>query len=469
MTDIFAKRLNQQTIENIVNNTLSDLDDGELFLEYTQSESLVFDDNVLRSSSFQTDQGFGLRAVSGDVTGYSFASQLDEDAIRKSADIVRTVKSGNAGSNELILPEKQPALYVDRNPLNCISFDDKVKLLEEINNYLRAKDNRVKQVSVSLAGEWSTIQIVRAGGERITDIRPLVRLNVSVVVEENGRIENASFGGGGRAEYSNYTSPENWQRYADEALNKAVTNLSSVAAKAGKMDVVLAPGWPGIILHEAVGHSLEGDCNRKKTSVFSDMIGQRIAAKGVNVIDDGTIKNRRGSLSVDDEGTPTQATTLIEDGILKGYMHDRMSARLMGLPPTGNGRRESYKFVPLPRMTNTYMTNGDKNPEEIISSVKDGLYCASFGGGQVDTTSGKFVFSASEAYRIRDGKIAEPVKGATLIGSGAESLKNISAIGNDMCLDEGIGTCGKDGQGVPVGVGQPTIKVDDITVGGTEV
>lgn len=467
--DIFTSKIDDNRAEQIVKNSLQGLDDGELFLEYRQLESLVFDDNVLRSSSFNTSQGFGMRAVSGEAIGYAHSSNIDEQSIRKAADIVTAVKLGNQGTTELVLPSQNKSLYTGANPIEDTSFTNKVKLLEKINEYVRSKDNRVKQVSISLVGEWKAIQIINIDGKNTSDIRPLVRLNISVTVGENKRTENGTFGGGGRDEYSTYINTKNWQRYADLALEKAITNLQSVPTKAGKMDVVLAPGWPGIILHEAVGHSLEGDCNRKKTSVFSDMIGQKIAAKGVTVLDNGTIENRRGSLKIDDEGTPTQATTLIEDGVLVGYMHDRLSARMMGHKATGNGRRENYKHAPLPRMTNTYMLNGDKSPEEIISSVNNGIYCVSFGGGQVDTTSGKFVFSASEAYKIVDGKIAEPVKGATLIGSGAESLKNISDIGNDMCLDEGIGTCGKQGQGVPVGVGQPTIKIKDITVGGTEV
>jgi TldD protein len=325
------------------------------------------------------------------------------------------------------------------------------------------------QVSISIVGQLKNIQIITIEGKVLSDIRPLMRLNISVTAQENNRIENGSSGGGGRDNAAIYLDDKYWQHHADTALQRAITNLSSVPAKAGKMDVVLAPGWPGIILHEAVGHSLEGDCNRKKTSVFSDMIGQKIAAEDVTVIDNGQIENRRGSLNIDDEGTPTSSTTLIENGVLIGYMHDRLSARIMGHKATGNGRREDYKHPPLPRMTNTYMVNGKQDPQEIISSVKDGIYCVSFGGGQVDTTSGKFVFSASEAYKIINGKICQPVKGATLIGSGSESLKNISAIGNDMTLDDGIGTCGKQGQSVPVGVGQPTIKITNLTVGGTEV
>ncbi len=471
--DIFFTNsdLDEKKIAGLVEHSLDGMDDGELYLEYCQSESLVYDDGTLRSSSFDTSHGFGLRSVIGDTTGYAYASEINEAAIKRAGETVQAVKSGHNGVENLTPKGESSAkpLYTDINPLHEVSFNNKLKLLENIDSYVRSKDSRVKQVSVSLAGNWQVVKIVNNQGGNVSDIRPLVRLNVSVVVEENGRMESGSFGGGGRMAYEGYIEEGNWQRFANLALEKALTNLRSVPVKAGQMDVVLAPGWPGIILHEAVGHSLEGDCNRKGTSTFSGMIGQRIAAKGVTVVDDGTIANRRGSLTVDDEGTPTKCTTLIEDGILVGYMHDRLSARIMGQELTGNGRRESYEYQPLPRMTNTYMLNGDKQPDEIIASVKDGLYCVSFGGGQVDTTSGKFVFSASEAYRIVDGKIAEPVKGATLIGSGPESLKNISMIGNDMALDEGIGTCGKDGQGVPVGVGQPTIRINNITVGGTEV
>jgi TldD protein len=464
--------LDGDSAKRLVDNALDGMDDGELFLEYCQSESLSFDDGTLRSSSFDISQGFGLRAVQGEATGYAFASEINEAAIKRAKETVRAVKSGHNGAERIFgAPSTGKApLYTDSNPLNgAITFEIKVKLLEEIDAYLRAKDNRVKQVSASLAGEWQAVQIIRNDTAAVSDIRPLVRLNITVVVEQNGRMERGTFGGGGRAAYDGYIAQENWQNYANQALEKAIKSLDSVPARAGQMHVVLAPGWPGIILHEAIGHGLEGDCNRKGTSSFANLMGEQIAAKGVTVVDDGTIADRRGSLTVDDEGTPTESTTLIEDGKLVGYMQDRLNARLMGQRPTGNGRRESYEYQPLPRMTNTYMKAGDRDPEEIISSVKDGLYCVSFSGGQVDTTSGKFVFSASEAYRIVDGKIAEPVKGATLIGSGAETLKNISMIGNDLELDNGIGTCGKDGQGVPVGVGQPTIKVDNITVGGTEI
>jgi TldD protein len=462
-------KINIDKIKNIVTDSLHGLDDGELYLEYSQSEGLVFEDNILRSSNFNTSQGFGMRAVAGDAIGYAHSSDINEVEIQKAAQIVRAIKTEESVVKKLILPIENKQLYMPINPIDAADFSDKLKLLEKINDYVRSKDERVMQVSISIVGQLKNIQIITIEGKVLSDIRPLMRLNISVTAQENNRIENGSSGGGGRDNAAIYLDDKYWQHHADTALQRAITNLSSVQAKAGKMDVVLAPGWPGIILHEAVGHSLEGDCNRKKTSVFSDMIGQKIAAEDVTVIDNGQIENRRGSLNIDDEGTPTSSTTLIENGVLIGYMHDRLSARIMGHKATGNGRREDYKHPPLPRMTNTYMVNGKQDPQEIISSVKDGIYCVSFGGGQVDTTSGKFVFSASEAYKIINGKICQPVKGATLIGSGSESLKNISSIGNDMTLDDGIGTCGKQGQSVPVGVGQPTIKITNLTVGGTEV
>jgi len=358
-------------------------------------------------------------------------------------------------------------LYGDTNPLQGMAFDAKVKLLGDIDAYVRSKDPRVKQVSVSLAGNWQAVEILRSGGHNASDIRPLVRINVSVVVEQDGRMESGSFGAGGRAEYAQWITPENWVNIADEALRQAIVNLDSVPAPAGEMTVVLGPGWPGVLLHEAVGHGLEGDFNRKKTSAFAGLLGERVAAKGVTVVDNGTMQDRRGSLSIDDEGTPTSNTVLIEDGILKGFMQDRMNARLMGMEATGNGRRQSYAHAPVPRMTNTYMLGGDMEPQEIIQSVKNGLYAVNFGGGQVDITSGKYVFSCTEAYKIEDGKVTAPVKGATLIGSGPEDLKRVTMIGNDMKLDTGVGMCGKDGQSVPVGVGQPTMRIENLTVGGT--
>lgn len=467
--DIFYSRagLDRNRLESIVDDALNGADDGELYLEYCQSEGLAFDDGKLKSASFDTTQGFGLRGISGEAAGYAHASELSEAAIKRAAQTVKTVHAGHGGTMAEAPQGTNAKLYSDANPLNDVAFDTKVKLLAEIDAYARAKDPRIVQVSASLAGEWSAIQILRAGGERMADIRPLVRLNISVVVAEGDRMESGGYGGGGRIAYESLLDPAYWQAGVDEALRRALVNLESVAAPAGEMQVVLGSGWPGILLHEAVGHGLEGDFNRKKTSAFSGLIGERVAAPGVTVVDDGTMMDRRGSLTIDDEGTPTQSTTLIEDGILVGYMQDRQNARLMGMAPTGNGRRQSYAHIPMPRMTNTIMLAGEREPEEILSSVKDGLYAVNFGGGQVDITSGKFVFSCTEAYLIEDGKIGPSVKGATLIGNGPDVMKKISMIGNDMALDDGIGTCGKEGQGVPVGVGQPSMLIDGITVGGT--
>ncbi len=467
--DIFYGRagLDRNRLESVVDDALNGADDGELYLEYCQSEGLAFDDGKLKSASFDTTQGFGLRGISGEAAGYAHASELSEAAIKRAAQTVKTVHAGHGGTMAEAPQGTNAKLYSDANPLNDVAFDTKVKLLAEIDAYARSKDPRIVQVSASLAGEWSAIQILRAGGERMADIRPLIRLNISVVVAEGDRMESGGYGGGGRFAYESLLDPSYWQAGVDEALRRALVNLESVAAPAGEMQVVLGSGWPGILLHEAVGHGLEGDFNRKKTSAFSDLIGERVAAPGVTVVDDGTMLDRRGSLTIDDEGTPTQSTTLIEDGILVGYMQDRQNARLMGMAPTGNGRRQSYAHIPMPRMTNTVMLAGEREPEEILTSVKDGLYAVNFGGGQVDITSGKFVFSCTEAYLIENGKIGPAVKGATLIGNGPDVMKKISMIGNDMALDDGIGTCGKEGQGVPVGVGQPSMLIDGITVGGT--
>ncbi len=459
--------MDRARVETIVAEALHGMDDGELFLEYSQSESLAFDDGRIKSASFDTSQGFGLRALSGEAAGYAHASELSEDAIRRAGATVRAVKHGGGAS--LALPPRgtNQSLYTDANPLSQIEFAEKAKLLAAIDAYARAKDPRVRQVTASLAGSWQAVEIIRADGTRVGDVRPLVRLNVSVVVGDGDRMETGSSGAGGRVEYQRYFDPAQWRAQVDEALRQALVNLASVPAPAGEMPVVLGPGWPGVMLHEAVGHGLEGDFNRKKTSAFAGLIGQRVAAKGVTVVDDGTLKDRRGSLTVDDEGTPSSRTVLIEDGILKGYMQDRLNAGLMGMRPTGNGRRQGYGYAPMPRMTNTYMLAGTNEPQEIIASVKRGLYAVNFGGGQVDITSGKFVFSASEAYLIEDGRVGPAVKGATLIGNGPDALTRISMIGNDLKLDDGIGTCGKDGQGVPVGVGQPTLRMDGLTVGGT--
>ena len=446
---------------------LSGADDGELFLEYRQSEALSFDDGKLKSASFDTAKGFGLRAVLGDTSAYAHASDLSHDAIARASRTVGAIKSGHAGTAAEGPQGTNARLYTDENPLELMPFADKVKLLGEIDAYARAKDSRVRQVMCSIAGEWQAVQILRADGERLADVRPLVRVNVSVVVGDGDKQETGSYGWGGRFAFGRVVDPENWQNAVNEAVRQALVNLDAIPAPAGEMPVVLGPGWPGILLHEAIGHGLEGDFNRKKTSAFAGLMGQRVAAPGVTVVDDGTIGDRRGSLTIDDEGTPTQRTVLIEDGILRGYMQDRQNARLMGMKPTGNGRRESFAHHPMPRMTNTVMLGGNHAPAEILKSVKKGLYAVNFGGGQVDITSGKFVFNAAEAYLIEDGKIGPAVKGAMLIGNGPESLKHVKMIGNDMKLDPGIGTCGKDGQGVPVGVGQPTMLLDKLTVGGT--
>jgi TldD protein len=459
--------LDRARLEEVVDDALKGADDGELFLEYRQSEALGYDDGRLKTASFDTMQGFGLRSVSGEAAGYAHASELSEDAIARAAATVRAVHAGHGGVLADAPARTNRLLYTDANPLGGVPFETKVRLLSEIDAYARSRDSRVRQVSASLAGEWQAVQILRPGGERAADIRPLVRLNISIVVGEGDRLESGSHGTGGRISYDTVIDPENWRAGVDEALRQALVNLESVDAPAGSMPVVLGPGWPGVLLHEAVGHGLEGDFNRKKTSAFAGLMGERVAAPGVTVVDDGTMEDRRGSLTIDDEGTPSQRSLLIEDGRLVGYMQDRQNARLMGMTPTGNGRRQSYAHIPMPRMTNTYMLAGDKDPGEIIASVDRGLYAVNFGGGQVDITSGKFVFSCTEAYLIENGKVGPAVKGATLIGNGPEVLTKVSMIGNDMALDSGIGTCGKEGQGVPVGVGQPTLKVDELTVGGT--
>ena len=459
--------LDPRKTKKMVDEALAGCDDGELFLEYVQSEGLSFDDGKLKSASYDTTQGFGLRAVSGEVTGFAHASALDEQALKRAASTVRQVRSGKGGTVGESPRGTNHLLYADDNPIDGVGFEQKVKLLQEIDAYVRAKEPKAKQVSISLAASWQVIEIIRAGGWRAADVRPLVRLNVSVVCGDGTRMEAGSTGSGRRAAYGDIFKPESWKREADEAIRQSLVNLESVAAPAGEMPVVLGAGWSGVLWHEAVGHGLEGDFHRKKTSMFSHLMGEMIASPGVTVVDDGTLNDRRGSLTIDDEGTPTQRNVLIENGRLVGLMQDRMNARLMGAKPTGNGRRQSHAYAPMPRMTNTFMLGGDKDPKEIIASVKKGLYCANFGGGQVDIVSGKFVFSVTEGYMIEDGKITTPVKGATLIGAGSQALTKVGMVGNDMSLDPGIGTCGKDGQGVPVGVGQPTLRIDALTVGGT--
>lgn len=469
--DLFFQRtgLDPDRVSQIVGDSLAGSDDGELFLEYRQSESIGLDDGRIKSASFDTALGFGLRAVSGEATGYAHASELSEDALRRAGETVRAVRSGHSGSLAIGPSGTNRSLYTDANPLPLIPFETKVALLEQVDVYARGKDPRVVQVMAALSGSWQAVRIVRADGSHASDIRPLVRFNVSVIVAQGDRMESGGHGMGGRVTYDGVIDPGNWRGAVDEALRQALVNLESIPAPAGDMTVVLGPGWPGVLLHEAIGHGLEGDFNRKKTSAFSGMIGQRVASPGVTVVDDGTIVDRRGSISIDDEGTPSGRTVLIEDGILKGYLFDRLNSRLMGVDPTGNGRRQSYGCQPLPRMTNTFMLDGDKQPEEIIASVKKGMYAVNFGGGQVDITSGKFVFSATEAYLIEDGKIGPALKGATLIGNGPDVLTRVSMIGNDLKLDSGVGTCGKDGQSVAVGVGQPTLRIDGLTVGGTTV
>jgi len=459
--------LDPRKTSKMVDEALAGTDDGELFLEYVQSESLSFDDGKLKSAAFDTTQGFGLRAVAGDSTGFAHASALDEHALKRAAATVKAVRSGRSGKSDESPRGTNRLLYADDNPIDGEAFARKVALLEEIDAYVRGKEPKARQVSISLAGSWQVVEIIRAGGWRAADVRPLVRLNVSVVCGDGTRMEAGSTGQGRRAAYGDIFKPENWKREADEAIRQALVNLESVDAPAGEMPVVLGAGWSGVLWHEAVGHGLEGDFHRKKTSVFSHMMGDMIASPGVTVVDDGTLSDRRGSLTIDDEGTPTQRNVLIENGRLVGLMQDRQNARLMGVKPTGNGRRQSHAHAPMPRMTNTFMLGGTADPKEIIASVKKGLYAANFGGGQVDIVSGKFVFSCTEAYIIENGKLGRPVKGATLIGAGSEALTKVGMVGNDMELDPGIGTCGKDGQGVPVGVGQPTLRIDALTVGGT--
>ena len=440
-------------------------DDGELYLQYAVSEAFGFDDGRLKTADYNVSSGFGLRGVSGERTGFAHASEISAPAIERAAATLQLLDP--AESHAVDPPRTNRAMYEGDDPLSAMQFADKVALCQKIDAAARARDPRVEQVSVSLAASWSVIDIVRAGGFVASDVRPLVRLGVQIVARDGDRRETGYHGIGGRYLYDELFSEPAWNRVIDLALGQALVNLRSVAAPAGEMAVVCGPGWPGVLLHEAVGHGLEGDFNRKKTSAFSGRIGDRVAAPGVTVVDDGTLDRRRGSLTIDDEGTPTGRTVLIEDGILKGYMQDRLNARLMGAAPTGNGRRESYAHAPMPRMTNTFMLAGKDNPDELVTRVKDGIYAKSFGGGQVDITSGKFVFSCTEAYRIRGGKIAEPVKGATLIGDGPTVLTRVTGIGNDLALDEGIGVCGKAGQSIPAGVGQPTLLVDGLTVGGT--
>lgn len=442
-------------------------DDADLYIERSRSESFVFDDGRLKSAAYDTDQGFGLRVVAGESQGAGYASQLTLEAIRRAAGTAAQAKRGYSGKLAAGPQPTNRRLYPPIDPTLNPAFTDKTSLLAEIDAFARAADPRVVQVSVSLSGSHTEIDILRPDGAQFHDVRPLVRLNVSVTLEEQGRRESAGAGAGGRAAYDEWIEPARWQAMVRRAIQKAEVNLQSIPAPAGEMEVVLGPGWPAVLLHEAVGHGLEGDFNRKGTSVYAGRIGEQVAARGVTIIDDGSIDARRGSLSFDDEGTPTQRTVLIEDGVLKGYMQDRMNARLMGVEPTGNGRRESFAHAPMPRMTNTFMRSGNDDPAELLSRVKNGIFAKSFGGGQVDIVSGKFVFSCTEAYLVKDGKLGDPIKGATLIGDGPTALNKVIGLGNDMALDEGVGVCGKAGQSVPAGVGQPTTLVSALTVGGT--
>ncbi len=445
------------------------VDDADLYFQYTRTEGWSLEEGIVKTGSFSIDQGVGVRAVAGEKTAFAYSDDISEASLMDAAATVRAIAAASQNKRSKVPARKVSAsrsLYPSLDPMSTLDSTAKVKLLEKVEKLARAKDPRVVQVMAGMATEYDVVLVARADGTLAADVRPLIRLSVSVIAEQNGRREAGSSGGGGRFGLA-YFDDAMVETYVDEAVHAALTNLDARPAPAGEMTVVLGSGWPGVLLHEAVGHGLEGDFNRKGSSAVSGRIGQRVAAKGVTVLDDGTIADRRGSLNVDDEGHASQKNVLIEDGILRGYIQDAMNARLMGVKPTGNGRRESYAHVPMPRMTNTYMLGGDKDPQEIVASIKKGLYATNFGGGQVDITSGKFVFSASEAYWVENGKILYPVKGATLIGSGPESLKKISMIGNDMRLDSGVGTCGKEGQSVPVGVGQPTLRIDGLTVGGT--
>jgi TldD protein len=445
------------------------VDEADLYFQYTRSEGWSLEEGIVKTGSFSIDQGVGVRAVSGEKTAFAYSDDISEASLLDAARTVRTISAAALAKRARVASKKiakSRSLYAGLDPIATLDSTAKVELLGKVEQLARAKDPRVVQVMAGLASEYDVVLVARADGTLAADVRPLVRLSVTVIAEQKGRREVGSAGGGGRFGLA-YFSDAQIEKYVDEAVHAALTNLDARPAPAGEMTVVLGPGWPGILLHEAIGHGLEGDFNRKGSSAFSGRVGERVAAKGVTVLDDGTIADRRGSLNVDDEGNTSQRTVLIEDGILKGYIQDAMNARLMGVAPTGNGRRESYAHVPMPRMTNTYMLGGTQDPQEIVSSVKRGLYATNFGGGQVDITSGKFVFSASEAYWVENGKIMYPVKGATLVGSGPECLKKVSMIGNDMKLDSGVGTCGKDGQSVPVGVGQPTLRIDGLTVGGT--
>ena len=460
--------LDVSALQGVLGSIMSHkVDYADLYFQYSRSESWGLEEGQVKSGSFSIDQGVGVRAVSGEKTAFAYSDDIHLPALQQAASATRAIAAmGTEQSGKAVKLRQAPELYIPQDPIASLSAEAKVKLLERLETFARKVDPRVSQVMASIAGEYEVVMVARHDGVMAADVRPLVRLSVQVIAEQDGRREQGSAGGGGRFNYSYFTD-EVLLDYAQKAVHQALTNLDAKPAPAGSMTVVLGAGWPGILLHEAIGHGLEGDFNRKGSSAFAGRIGQRVASPGVTVVDDGTITNRRGSLNIDDEGNPTQRTVLIEDGILRGYIQDSLNARLMGMPLTGNARRESYAHIPMPRMTNTHMLNGNMPPEEIIRSVKKGLYAANFGGGQVDITSGKFVFSAAEAWMIEDGKLTYPVKGATLIGNGPDVLTRVSMIGNDMALDSGVGTCGKEGQSVPVGVGQPTLRIDGLTVGGT--
>jgi TldD protein len=461
--------LTRQEADRLVSETLKDCDDGELFFESSKNESFVLDDNKIKNTSYDTALGYGLRAVTDDVTAYSHSNEISKKSLTEaSKSLLSSLKNKNGKTS----PSPQRSnlkMYSDINPIEAKPFNEKISILKNVDEYLRKKDSLIKQVSASISGEYQEIEIIKSDSQSFQDIRPLIRFNVTVMVEKNGRRETGSYGTGGRMNYDDYIANNDWKKVCDEAYRQAIINLESKDAPAGEMKVVLGPGWPGILLHEAIGHGLEGDFNRKKTSAFHNLMNQKVASEHVTIVDDGTITNRRGSITIDDEGTPSSNTVLIENGILKNYMQDRLNARLMKTNPTGNGRRESFECAPMPRMTNTFMLNGKHSQEDMIKSVDKGIFAVSFGGGQVDITNGKFVFSCTEAYEINNGKIGSPVKGATIIGNGPDILTKVSMVGNDMKLDPGIGTCGKNGQWVPVGVGQPSILVEEITVGGTQL
>lgn len=463
----FETHLDEAAALRILRDATSGADDGELFLERRRSEAIVLDDGRIKTASYDASEGFGLRAVRGEVSGYAHSTEISEKSLLRASETARLAVGAGGGTLTAAPLGTNVKLYGDTDPMADATFAVKIDTLREIDAFARALDPRVIQVSATISASYQEVEILRPEGLRLSDIRPMARMNVSVIIEDKGRREQGGMGGGGRFGLKGLMDPTNWKPMIVEALRIATVNLEAEPAPAGVMDVVLGPGWPGILLHEAIGHGLEGDFNRKKTSAFAGLMGQQIAARGVTVLDDGTIPDRRGSISIDDEGTPSGKNVLIEDGVLVGYMQDRQNARLMGVKSTGNGRRESFAHIPMPRMTNTYMLAGNAAPEDILADLKDGIYAVGFGGGQVDITNGKFVFSCTEAYRVKNGKVGAPVKGATLIGDGATALRQIRAIGNDLKLDPGIGNCGKAGQWVPVGVGQPTLMIGGLTVGGS--